>query len=98
MHYLSHLANAYSLKATDIGLPNSTQNIGGGLVHITEIVTYLVGGLAIIFIIVGGLQMVTSNGDPRRFATGRETIIYAMVGIAVAIASFAIVAFINSKV
>jgi hypothetical protein len=92
------LANAFGIKATDIGLPTGTQDLGQAFSNTTNLLIYLIGGLSIIFIIVGGLQMVLSNGDPKRFAQGRETIIYAAVGVAVAIASYAIVGLITSKV
>jgi hypothetical protein len=92
---ISHLANAYSLKATDIGLPNTSDNIGDSMTRIVGILVYLIGGLSIIFIIVGGIQMVVSSGSPNRVAQGRETIIYAAVGLVIAIGSYAIVTFIG---
>lgn len=98
MSRLTLLANAFTFKANEIGLPTGTQNIGDAFSNVTGLLIYLIGGLSVIFIIVGGLQMVLSNGDPKRFAQGRETVIYAAVGVAIAIASFGIVTLISGKI
>ncbi len=90
-------ANPFNIKAEDIGLPNTTQNLGDATSRIVYLLVYLIGGLSIIFIIVGGLQMVTSGGSPQRFKQGRETVLYAVVGLVVAIASFSIVSFISGR-
>lgn len=96
LHFLA--ANPYSIKATDIGLPTSTANLGVGLTNITRTVMTLVGMLSVIFMIVGGLQLGLSAGNSKRVAQGRETILYAAVGLAVAIASYAIVTFVSGSI
>lgn len=52
--------------------------------------------LAPIFILVGGFQMLTSGGDPNKFTTGRKTVTYAAVGLAVIIISKGVVSVIQS--
>ncbi len=49
-----------------------------------------------IFIIIGGLQMIGSAGNPQRFKMGRETVIYSIVGLGLAISAYAIVTFISN--
>ena len=44
--------------------------------------------------VVGGLKYVISAGDPSQLKTARETIIYAVVGLVVAMLAFAIVKFV----
>lgn len=51
----------------------------------------LAGVLAVIFIIIGGFQYMTSNGDAGTARRGRETIIYAVVGLVVVLMAFGIV-------
>ncbi len=97
MKLLFLLANPYSFKAQDIGLPTSTQNVGQGFTSVVSILIYLAGALAVIFLVVGGLQMVSSAGDPKRFAQGRESVIYAIVGLIIAMAALAIVNFIGGR-
>jgi hypothetical protein len=87
--------NKYNIPATDIGLPHTTQTISAGLSAFLEAAVGLVGGLALIFLIFGGFIMVISAGNPSRFERGRETVLYAVVGIVVAMAAYAIVFFVS---
>ena len=43
--------------------------------------------LAVLFIIVGAFLLMTAAGDPEKIKTGRNWIIWALVGIAVAVIS-----------
>lgn len=92
------LAAAFNITANDIGLPTSTQNIGQGIANITVILTTLVGMLSVIFIIVGGIQFTYARGNAKSVERARETILYACVGLVLAIASYAVVTFISGSV
>jgi hypothetical protein len=89
-------ANPYSINAKDIGADSNTQNIGQALTNVTKIGMSVIGGLAIIFLIVGGIQMVLSTGDAKRVQQARETLIYATVGLVLAISAYALVTFFSS--
>lgn len=43
--------------------------------------TLIAGSLALIFIIVGGINFMTANGDPAKVKLARDMILYAFVGI-----------------
>lgn len=92
------ISNAYSIKATDIGLNSGATDIGKVFNIVVKILSILIGSLSVIFIIVGGLQMVSSSGDPQRFRMGRESVIYACVGLVIAIGAYAIVSFVANGV
>ena len=53
----------------------------------------LVGVVATIFLIIGGVQYLTSAGDEKKAATAKQTILYAIIGIIVIALSAAIVNF-----
>jgi hypothetical protein len=55
---------------------------------------FLVGAVAVIFLIIGGLRYVVSNGDSKAVEAAKNTILYAIVGIVVAVISFALVSFV----
>lgn len=57
----------------------------------------IAGLVAVAFVIVGGVKFVTSNGEPERTKQARETIINALIGLAMAILAAAIVEFIGGK-
>ncbi len=70
----------------------------GVLTVAANILSILVGVAAIIVIIISGLRMVISSGDPTSAGNARKAIIYALVGLAIAVLAQAIVALVLSKV
>ncbi len=67
---------------------------GGIFQTIANTLIFLVGAIAVLFLIVGGLRYAVSNGDPKNVEAAKNTITYAIVGIVVAILSFAAVQFV----
>lgn len=54
---------------------------------IVNILSWVVGIAAVITIIVAGLQYVTSGGDSAKVTSAKNTLIYALVGIVIAVAA-----------
>lgn len=69
-------------------------DIGGIFAVITNTLIYLIGAISVIMVIVGGLRYVLSNGDPKAAEGGRNTILYAVIGIVVSLMAYAIVNFV----
>jgi hypothetical protein len=64
---------------------------------IINILSVIVGVIAVIMIIIGGLRYITSGGDSGNVSSAKNTIIYAIVGLViVALAQF-IVRFVLSN-
>lgn len=61
---------------------------------ITNILLFLVGAVAVIALIYGGFLYVTSAGDAGRVKTAKDTIVYSVIGIVVAVLAYAIVNFV----
>ena len=61
---------------------------------VVNIMLFIVGAVAVIMLILGGLRYVTSNGDQNNVTAAKNTILYAIIGIIVAILSFAVVNFV----
>ena len=57
----------------------------------------LVGALAVLFMLVGAARYVTSNGEQQKIAQAKNTILYAVVGIVVAVLGFTIVQFVIGR-
>lgn len=55
---------------------------------------FIVGGLAVVMVIYGGFKYITSGGDAQAVASAKNTIIYAVIGIAVAVLAYAITKFV----
>lgn len=59
---------------------------------------YVLGILSVLMVILGGFLYTISNGDASRIATAKNTLMYAIIGLVVAILSFAIVNFVLKKI
>jgi hypothetical protein len=67
------------------------------LESIINILLFIIGAIAVIMIIIGGIKYTTSNGDQAQVTSAKNTILYAVVGLIVAIMAYAIVNFVVSK-
>ncbi len=61
---------------------------------IVDVLLFLLGAIAVIMIIIGGIRYTTSNGDSSQVTSAKNTILYAVVGLVVAILAYAIVNFV----
>ena len=60
-------------------------------------VLYVVGILAVVMVIIGGVQYTTSGGDSGAVTKAKNTILYGIVGLVIAILAYAIVNFVVGK-
>ena len=88
--------NSSALKACSSGACNTGTSLAGVFAGIANALIFLVGAISVVMIIVGGLRYVISNGDSKQVAAAKDTILYAVIGIIVAIASYAIVHFVTN--
>lgn len=70
---------------------------GGIIGKATSIVALLVGIASVIMIIVGGFKYVTASGDTANITSAKNTILYALVGLVVALMARAFVIFVINK-
>lgn len=64
---------------------------------VISVLLFAVGVVSVIMIIVGGLRYVISNGDAGRIKSAKDTILYSVVGLVVALLAFAIVNFVVDR-
>ena len=62
-----------------------------------NIVIGVVAALSVLFLVVGGLRYVVSDGDPQDAAKARSTIIYAIVGLIICILAESVVTFVLTQ-
>ncbi len=67
---------------------------GGVFTVAANTLIFLVGAISVIYLIIGGLRYVISNGDSKAVTSAKDTILYAIVGVVVAVISFALVQFV----
>lgn len=68
---------------------------GGIFAQVTNVMLFIVGAISVIMIIIGGLRYVLSGGDSANVSAAKNTILYAIVGIIVALLAYAAVNFIT---
>ena len=61
---------------------------------IVNILLFIIGAIAVIMLIFGGIRYTISGGDQSAVTSAKNTILYAIVGIIVAVLAFAIVNFV----
>src|SRR5690606_11396716 len=77
-----------------VGGDDNTVSLEDRIRTITNILLFLLGAVAVIMIIIGGFRYVTSGGDSSSTTSAKNTIMYAVIGLVVAILAYAIVQFI----
>jgi hypothetical protein len=80
------------------GTDNSLTGPDGIVSKAANILSVLIGIASFIVIILSGLQFILGVGDPARIASARESLIYALVGIGVALMAQVIVKFVLTKI
>lgn len=76
----------------------SNSDLMGTLTVIINVVVGVVGFVAVAMIVIGGISFATSQGDTARVAKARNTILYGVVGLVVALLAFAIVNFVLGSI
>lgn len=66
--------------------------------RLINVVVGVIGFVAVIMIILGAVQFLTSTGDASKVKKAKDTILYGVIGLVVAILAFSIVNFVLSSV
>ena len=83
------LSAANCAKSAD--QPTSLFDEGGVFQDITNILLFIIGAVSVIMLIIGGIRYTISQGDSSAITGAKNTILYAVIGIVVALLAFAIV-------
>lgn len=85
-------------QPTNTGLPNpigpQTMTFSDLLIQVTQILLGLVSLFGVSMFIYGGVLLLTSGGNPDRLKKAKDTLVWAIFGIAVIIFSWTIVKYI----
>ena len=71
-----------------------TRTIDMAFANASNLIIGIIGMLAIVFIIYGGIQFALSNGNPKQVQEAKSTLTYAIGGLVLAIVAYAVVAFV----
>ncbi len=71
------------------GLPSGT--IAGSISKIIATLAKFIGGLSVLMIVIGGIMYISSGGDSGKVDMAKNTIIYSVIGLIVALLAWIIV-------
>lgn len=90
-------ANCITTGAQNVQTGGGSTNVEEIVKSITNILMFLIGAVAVIMIVIGGFKYTTSNGNAEQIKSAKNTIMYAVIGVVVALFAYAIVNFIISR-
>ncbi len=76
------------------GVPTELFGNTGIFTQITNTILAAVGLIAVIMLIFGGIRYIISGGDQKKVTDAKNTILYAIIGLIIALLSYAIVNFV----
>ena len=98
--FFVNVALAVGEEGRDTKLPNPLEGIGNDIPSLVDkIATELIilaTPVVIIMVLIGGYQILFAAGDPKKFETGRNTILYAAIGLVVVLIAKGVTSIIKS--
>lgn len=96
---VDHVADSVSDVCKGIGAGSSCNSSGGPSINkvikaVVNILSAVVGLVAVIMIIVAGIKYSSSGGDSNKVASAKGTLLYAIIGLVVAAMAQVIVHFV----
>lgn len=76
------------------GCPAELFGDTGAFKQITNTILYIVGIIAVIMLIIGGVKYVLSGGDAKKVTDAKNTVLYAIIGLVISFLAYAIVNFV----
>lgn len=71
-----------------------TDNLADFIKIIVNTLLFVIGTVSVVTIIIAGIRYTTSHGDAKAVQVAKDTLLYAVIGLIVAISSYAIVNFV----
>ena len=85
----------FAQALVNVDLPHNAKT--DNLTSILNVVFGILGAISFLVITIAGVQFVASGGNPDKVAKARATILYALVGLVVAVFAAVIVNFVIGK-
>lgn len=76
------------------GCPADLFGETGAFKQITNTILYIVGIIAVIMLIIGGVKYLLSGGDAKKVTDAKNTVLYAIIGLVISFFAYAIVNFV----
>jgi len=95
---LTAVAATEASEGANAAQPTGTPtDLNAQLTVITNTLLLAIGFVSVIMLIVGGFRYVLSNGNEKAVSGAKDTILYSIIGLVVALLAFAIVNFVLGR-
>lgn len=74
--------------------PLSVDSVPLFINNVIKAILGIVGAIALLYLVLGGLTWLTSQGNSDKVKKGRETVVWAIIGLAMIFFSYAILSFV----
>lgn len=75
----------------DSAICNDDTTVDSIVKTVINVLLFIIGIISVIMIIIGGLRYTASGGDSSAVTAAKNTILYAVVGLVIALIAFAVV-------
>jgi hypothetical protein len=75
-----------------------SDSVGVVITNVTQTAMFIVGIVAVLMLILGGIWYATSAGNEEKMKTAKRVIIGALIGLAFAVLAYAIASFVQGAV
>ena len=90
MHKLYNNLTLLAAKVDPVG-GSGDNNLAKNITTILNNIIAVLGLVAVIVIIIGGVNYMSSTGDPAKVKKAKDTILYGLIGLVVCVLAFALV-------
>ena len=74
--------------------PTTLFGSGGVFETVSKVLLFIIGAVSVIMLIIGGIRYTVSQGDSSAVTAAKNTILYSIIGLVVAILAYAAVSFV----
>ena len=86
-----------SSGVNSVGNTGGSADIGAIIKTVVNVLLFVLGAISVIMIVVGGFKYVTSQGESSSLSSAKNTILYSVVGLVIAICAYGIVNFVLTQ-
>ena len=87
--------NGLNIILNSFGLPTMISSENGSFVHTVNAALLLIGAISILMLILGGIRYKNANGEASIITAAKNTILYSIIVIILAILAYVIINFIH---
>ena len=98
MQTINTLIETFAVRGKKVNSVQNTNNLQTNVGNILTAIITILGVFCVIFVLVGGVQYMTSAGDTAKTEKAKKTILYALIGLVVCALAFGIVQFVIQSV